>query len=663
MPLSIDPNNNTAGPGDKSLLQANYEYDYPDGLDLKPGSPLHKDLVDKIKRRAQDSHTLMRDRYPQWRQTDRVLQAYVPPSRRHRSDDRSPEEESSAERSAKYNRIVMPYSFANLETMLTYMMTAFLQDPILKYEGVGPDDQLGAMKMQLLIKLHSRRSNMGLALHTMFRDAFSYGIGVVAPKWDRQYGRNMKVKRSGFNILNEVFVLENESRYKGSREVIYEGNALDNVDPYRFLPDPNTAIHEVQNMEYVGWYDRTNLMQILRRERDSKMHFNGKYVRHIDGLSSYLFEDGPNNRPRGNKDNRSAQTNNPVDETYMYIDLVPKDWNLGDGEHPEKWMFSLAGDQVITSAQPLQHIHGDYPVAVAAPDYDGYGTAPVSRMELISDLQTVVDFLYTSHIQNVRKTVNNQLIVDPTKINIHDVMNPEPGKVIRTRRASWNDDPVNSGIKQLDVRDVTSQNISDASFLDNLMQQATGASDSLQGRVPTRTSRISASEIQGARSSGGSRMEKVAHIISMQVMSPIGRQFASNAQQYMSEAHWVKAVGDYANKLREDYGIEPENNRIQVRPTDLVVDYDLLVNDGTIPGNQDAEVMTQLYQTLAQNPKVAQNFSMVRIFKHIFRQLGVKNVDQFEIQEGQSPEVVPDDEVQEQIRQGNLVPANLNGQA
>jgi hypothetical protein len=233
--------------------------------------------------------------------------------------------------------------------------------------------------------------------------------------------------------------------------------------------------------------------------------------------------------------------------------------------------------------------------------------------------------------------------------------------VIRTRRAAWGDDPVNSGIRQLPVEDVTQQNIQDATFLSDLMQQTTGANDSLQGSMPSRTTRISASEIQGVRQSGLSRLEKAALIISMQGMQPIGRQFAHNAQQKMSERQWVKVTGDLAKRLESNYGRNLQDGRTSVDPYEIVVDYDLLVNDGSIPGKQNAQIWTELYQVLAQNPQVAKNFDMVRIFKHIAQEMGARNVDNFELDEQQAPQVQPDEDVMEEVRKGNLVPQQQNG--
>ena len=71
---------------------------------------------------------------------------------------------------------------------------------------------------------------------------------------------------------------------------------------------------------------------------------------------------------------------NPVDNIKMYINLIPKEWGIGDGEYPEKWFFVLSADDVITEMYRADHNHGLYPVAVASPEYDGYSITPIGRI-------------------------------------------------------------------------------------------------------------------------------------------------------------------------------------------------------------------------------------------------------------------------------------------
>ena len=61
---------------------------------------------------------------------------------------------------------------------------------------------------------------------------------------------------------------------------------------------------------------------------------------------------------------------------------------------------------------------------------------------------------------------------------------------------------------------------------------------------------------------------------------------------------------------------------------------------------------------MAQNPHIGSQFDMVRVFKHVARQLGAKNVEDFQLKSNQmQPQVMADEEVMKGVDQGNLIPA------
>ena len=45
------------------LSSVNYDYEYPDGLDLKPGSTLHDKLRDEVIQRANEANAAVSNRY------------------------------------------------------------------------------------------------------------------------------------------------------------------------------------------------------------------------------------------------------------------------------------------------------------------------------------------------------------------------------------------------------------------------------------------------------------------------------------------------------------------------------------------------------------------------------------------------------------------------
>ena len=972
-----------------------YKYEYPNDLNLKPGSKLHEKIKKEVYKRASESAGFMSSRYSSWQKIDDTLVSYI--------DLDSSEHILKSEDHRKPVSIVYPYSYAILETLLGYFISAFCQEPIFRYEGVSPEDTIGAILLEKIIELHCNKFKILLNLHTMFRDSFAYGFGVVAPSWKKRYGKKI-VKEEQFRIFSSNRIIK---RFQDA--LIFEGNALSNIDPYLCLPNPNVSIDNAQEGEYFGWVDKDNYMDMLSEEQHSDGQiFNIKYLQQYKGRGTSIYNEDNSNRNRNTKiSSIDSNISTVISNIHMYIKLIPREWELGESEYPEKWLFTLSADQIVTKAQPLGLGHGMFPIAIAAPDFDGYGISPVSRMETLYGLQHTLDWMFNcfddqtevltpdgwkfmsdaksqnsqvstivsqniltfedpmqwfeydyddymlrfeskkydllvtpnhnlfgyhrykgdwelkpaimvaercksdefkmigninwegeessadifiqgvepvrkqpgvkqryedlkiapsvmagflgwflsdggvhlgkasgtyaitltqskrqhwaeidkilenlpfhvtgyfeearnayhwtishkiwfewlvancykdgtigkfkrvpkfikkwkpflldiffecfingdghrkpgydnliqigvegrlladdlqeiaiklgyncsiteskthsgnlfhylnvnknqisptisykynifkqyyqgkvycfensthltlvrrngkvsvcgqSHVQNVRKVINDTLIVDPYLINVPDIENSREGGIIRTRRPAWGRG-VKDSVIQLGVTDVTRGHVVDASIIREAMDKI-GATDSwtmgaLRSGGPER---LTGKEFEGTRQGGFTRLERIAKIVGVQSMQDIGYMFAYHTQQFMSKDVSIKITGRWKERLMQEYG---NATHLKVSPFDLLVDYDLKVRDGSIPGGNYSGVWENMFKLMSEHPELQQKFDLIRIFKHIIRNNGAKNTEEF-IKVKQ----LPDEQVAQQVQSGNLVPTKEVG--
>lgn len=627
----------------KDLRDVDYHYTYPNGLNLKPGSELHNTIRDNILEYARVSYDIMKRRHPAWKKIDHTLTAYI-------TLDEA-EEIEKAKDARKPVSVVVPYSYATLETIITYLISVFLDMPIFHYDGFTSEDKIGSIMLEKIIELQCMRNKVGLNLHTQFRDALSYGFGVSSPYWDEKYGKVTRKDESGARTRIE--------------DKLFEGNALANIDPYRYLPDPTVAIQEVQRGSFVGWVQPTNLLEILGDEKYDPELFNGNYVRHIDGRTSIMTEDSSGRETKVGSESRYADNSEitrPVDDIVMFVTIIPEEWKLGPGKYPEKWLFILSGDEIVRCARPMDLDHNMYPVSVCAPEFDGYTITPISSLEVIYGLQEILDFLFTSHVANVRKAINDMLIVDPYLINMADLAKPGPGKLIRTRRAVWGRG-VENAVKQLAVTDITHNHMSDAGIIMDVMQRSSGAADSLMGVIRGGSGRRSATEARDTHGGALSRLAKMAKVISLMTIHDLAYMFASHTQQFMSMETYVSIKGAFEQELLEEYGYNAGNARgMKVTPFDVLVNYDIVYNDGTTVNGDFAEVWSQVFQTLGAYPEIGQAFDIVRIFKHLARMMGAKNVNDF-VRKGGSMSIktMQDAKVASELAAGNIVPVGGEG--
>jgi hypothetical protein len=432
---------------------------------------------------------------------------------------------------------------------------------------------------------------------------------------------------------------------------------LDNIDPYKSLPDPNVPIDQVQKGEFFGYLDSTNYMNLLSDERLDEDLFNVKYLKHVVDKKSSIYTldaSAREDRYTGGVVRKAHSVTSETDVIKMFVKIIPRDWKLGDSEYPEKWEFWLASDAVIVKAKPLGLDHDKFPIATAAPDFDGYSTTPISRMEVLYGLQHVLDFLFNSHITNVRKAINDMFVVDPYIVNVNDLKSPKPGKIIRTRRPVWGKG-VKDAVQQLGVVDITRANIQDGSWIMDAMEKIGATDNTMMGGLRKGgPERLTGAEFEGTRSGAFSRMERVARIVGIQAMQDIGYFFASHTQQLMEEDTYIKTVGTWPEVLRGVYG---DAQRIKTSPFDLVVDYDLIIRDGSVPGGNFSRIWMEMFKVLAEHPELQQKFDTTRIFKHIAVNSGAKDVDQF-------VRAIPmeDEQVMQNVDKGNIIPFQGGGQ-
>ena len=266
-----------------------------------------------------------------------------------------------------------------------------------------------------------------------------------------------------------------------------------------------------------------------------------------------------------------------------------------------------------------------------------------------------MNWLYNSHIANVRKSLNDMLIVDPSLIVMKDLQNPDPGKLVRLRRRAWGRG-VNDAVKQLTVTDVTKGNIGDSMYIMDVMQRVSAAVDAVQGVVRGGGERRSATEYRMTVSNALSRLEHIARIISMQYLQPMAYMMASHTQQFMSEPVFTQIVGDWPKNLSAIYARE---GGLWISPEDVLVDYDVVVRDGSVPsaGVANADLLVNLFQIVSANPNLAQQFDIPRMYTRIATMLGDKNAFDFVNKGGDiNAAPIPDENVAAAVQAGNLVP-------
>lgn len=607
------------------------DYAYPSNLDFSPTSKLHQKLASAILQNANDSYSYISQRHASWDSVNAMLNAYVTPESPLLDDGGRDVRRNTQE--YQESTIVIPTSFAILDVMLTYLSSVFFTNPIFKYAPASPNDVKGAFLLEKVIERQTLRFATALNLHTQWRDSLVCGFGAVMPYWDTVYRKKPVKKDTPTSIITEYV-----------DQVSFEGNSITNIDPFCFLPDPSVPIQNLKGARFAGWCVRESKFGLIVDEtRDSSL-FNCKYLTKISGTSNICSNIFTRNIEEG------YNVDDIVDVIYMYISIIPSEVGISDSDTPERWLVALAGDCVIISAKKLDSYYDEFPINIIAPDTDGYSLSPFSRLEINRGMQNTMNWLFSSHMANIKKMVYGQFIVDPLKIHIPDLTDPSHGKIIRLRPNAWGSG-VENAIKQVEVKDVTSQHIADSMFVNELMQRTTGASESLQGVRQRTGERVSASEANNIFDFSISRLWKLSNIIALQGIVPLARMFAYNTQLYQSQDSFIKLTSDW-EKQQFSNGEE----WLSVGIDDINVDFDIDVSYSNVHHDADRQVWLELFKMISEQPVLSQQFDITKIFKQIATMSKVKNLEDFMIQV-QQPE-----QVQQQVQAGNLIPLQQGGE-
>lgn len=627
-------------------LSEDLGYAYPGDMDLRPEGETHKKIMHQLLRRAQMSWATMSAKHPVWDEIDRTQTAYIRldkyESEQKKDDDRLP------------MPLVVPYSFAIRETLLTHWMGTFVNSPMFTFSPVGPEDTVGAMLLEQVIDLQMQRSRAGLAWHQVGNDVLKYGLGGMTPVWKRHDGKRTVMQPRYMPLLNQL-VQVGEDRVDVP-VTLFEGHELQTLDPRTLFPDMQAPLGDPQRGEYIGWMRREQFHDLRASERTSEgTIFNVEYLRDGDYRSPMLMGTTSSGENVRRFDQQYEAGTYPVDVLYMYVKLIPKDWELGDSDIEEKWLFGLAGDRVLIRAQRMDLNHNLFPVGIACPDYDGYSQMPVSQMEIISGLQEVVDFLINSHVAEVRESLNNTWLVDPMSVNVQDFKNRNSkrgGRIIRTRMGVWGKG-VENVAKQFPVTDATREHLPQASFVQEMMQHGSGAHDITMGLMKSKSGeRRTREEVETAKMAALSRLGMRATVAGLQLWHPLAMMLASQTQQFMNEDVYVRSTGRWAQELTTIFG---DGQLVNFR--DLLVDYDVTPGASAQMIGQNIDEWRQMIVDVSSNPQLNLEWDSSRMLLELMRRMGEKNGADFRRKiPPMTMQVMPDAQVQAEAQAGNLMP-------
>lgn len=613
---------------------------------LAPDSPQHARMLQHIKARILFSEEKMSQFHARWRANELLLQAYIGLNDYDALLKNMNDKRGGPGVAVEIN---VPFAWATVNTIVTYLFHMFGgRNPIFTIGSYRPEQVMRAKHMEMLIQYGCDYTKFLRTLYFFLMDAETYGVAIVRTMWKRELRTSsILVPPSAEQTqLFGSFGMTAESSRVEREYVSFEGNQVTNIDPFLFFPDPRVPMHEVNEKgEWVAWRNFVGKFALLKAEAKGQLKHVKKASKELPVRNNESSGSARGMRALGSDSNDTNSIGTTLISPNYQVDqgtfeIVPKDFGLGHSEIPEKWIFMVLNESQIVQALKLDLPSGKHPVEVSEPNSVGYSFGQLGTVDMLGPLQQMMSWFMNSHIYNVRSAMNNQFVVDPTKVEMSDLTNPEPGKLIRLKNTAFGLADPKSAIFQLPVQDVTRSHINDFQLFGRLAGDLSGASDNVRGLQDT-GGRKTATEIRTSSEAGTSRLAAKGKIHSAMAFTGLAQQHTMNLQTMLSEEVELSVLGQDAQR-----------DTVRITPDSIQGDFYFPVHDGTLPIDKIGmlDVWKEIFLGVQQDPELRQTYDLGKIFEWLAQLGGAQNINNFKMN------VVGQSQQQDALSSGQGVP-------
>lgn len=595
------------------------------------------ELFEHVKGLVAMSRESMSQYYSDWDKADATYRG-----------ERAPDlQDKKAESRGQPGKMVMPLSFAQVQTFVSFVFLLFTQNrTVFEMTPTGSEDFKTRPDAELLMERDSKRNAFTLRLYQWLLDVARFGMGVLEVSWTEEYYRTVQVVEGeagtflGMEVSGGVSELE-------QKILQFEGNRITNISPYRFFPDTRLPLSRFQEGEFCATEDEYSYIQLKRMEADGLV----AGLEFVPNMTPETWKGRGNSRlpymekTYGTKTEQKSgsgltsnsqgttQTKGTFVITKVQVDIVPSEFLLDDGTKlgretwPVRYLVWYANDARIVRIEPLNALHGRFTYSVGEFTPDMHKLVNQGLSELIDKLQSVITWYINSHITAVRRVINNKLVVDPMGVEMKSVEDPDSPVILLKANAARTG--VSKWIEQVKVQDVTSGHMSDSEMLMKLMQIVTGINDNAQGQY--NNGRRSATEARAVTSGAAGRLKMHAAVLHEGGLAPTGGMMLSNLRQGISVETFSRVVG----KELPPEELQDRYTRFKSTIEDIVGGDDFFVFDGTLQSEKGfiAQSLQELLVAIISNPQAAVMLDLDprEMMKEIQYLRGVTNIDRFSL--------------------------------
>lgn len=529
--------------------------------------------------------------------------------------------------------ITIPVVMPQVEAGVTYLSSVFLSGyPIFSVVS-GPENIDEALQMDTLMAEHGIEGGWAREFNLFFRDALKYNLAFLEVAWK---------EKTVYKVEDDPLAVMKGTSARPA-EVMWAGNTIRRLDPYNCFWDTRVTPAELHlKGEFAGY---TELMS-----RTLFKQFVQDLPHTVPGSIKQALESGTGSRSAGtyytpeinsemlnaletgefdwsrwalDKTQRKIEYRNMYEVSTIYARIIPQDFGLQVPARntPQIWKLIVVNGSVLVFAERQTNAHNYLPILASQPLEDGLGYQTKSFAANVLDMQDASSAIMNSSLHARRRAVYDRMAYDPSRVNIADINSSNPIARIPVRPAAYGK-PVGDAFFQFPFRD--DQSATALGQVQTIMQFAemvNGVNRSQQGLF-TKGNKTR-HEYQDVMSHSNARFQSMAQFIEAQVMVPIKEILKLNILQFAQG----QTIFNRDNQ-----------QEVTVKPLDLrTKSLSFKVADGLLPTDKiiDADMMQVVLQIMGASPQLQAQFDLIGFMLYYFKTQGLRNLEQFRIQQPQ----------------------------
>lgn len=575
------------------------------------------------------SRNVMKQYYPLWDANDRT----------YRGERTLDEKDKKALKRDEPAKVYVPLTQSQIQTFVSFAVMMLTQrDYLFELSGSGIEDEKSAKLAQAVLQrdlVHNKFT--GILLPQVLTDIARYGLGILKTDWTREVVPVQQQVPDPKFVPNPAMPTQAQPPMisQWGEKTKYLGNKLSVISPFRWFPDTRLPITRFRDGEFCADEVEYSMGELKKLEQQGSV----AGLEFVPPMQDTAFTDRRLVSMTRDQETQFDPTRTSASSSrYVLITevelrcnpsktLIDKDTPIDKDLDAEIILLVwIANDGRIIRIEDSGYEHNEFLYDASQFFNDQSRVINFGIAELLAPMQDILDWLMNSRVTNVRKVIQNQLIVDPRFVDLQDLKDRNPIIRLKSTPDGMSMDQV---VKQLAVSDATTGHLNDMGVVSGLAKEATGIQENLLGQFSS--GRRSAREASNVNANGAARVQLPIKGIWESLIQPVGRKMLCNSQQGLDMEQLVSIVG--LQRIVSDP--QTAQSFLPVDKSMLVGSYDFLIFDATLPSQRmaTAAALAQAGDILMKNPAsvLALNIDPKLVFFEWLELMGVKNADRFQL--------------------------------